>query len=256
MIDAVKEWMDEWENELLEEENQAKEQAALLAEKLKSLSMEEVYITILWAPYRELFIPDLTRAHIDERPAYRLCTTDISEDKREEAKKLIERDFDVSDAESFESEFFHIQTSIRSLLLSKNEDAMSLLSNDNFSFSPEEARILEKLVLDNLSESKTNLWLLSMRLSRLSYMTSTSVWLWYVSLSDVQNELITTIKIVYPLIKDWNEYGQSIIVWEKEDGTNNIVGRKLIANEVKNLLQDKNSPWLLYPRENITKLRQ
>jgi hypothetical protein len=31
----------------LEEENQAKEQAALLAEKLKSLSMEEVYITIL-----------------------------------------------------------------------------------------------------------------------------------------------------------------------------------------------------------------
>jgi len=106
LIDSVKEGMAEGRAELAQEaaEREAKlqESNAALDARLAASSRFENFAVALAAVYRETFAPDLREAEEARRSAVHLLCIGIPEKEIEPWKKLLERDFSVTDGESAE----------------------------------------------------------------------------------------------------------------------------------------------------------
>jgi hypothetical protein len=258
MIGALKEGIDEAKTEMAQEQA-AKEQEkerlnASLAERFASLTVKEIFYTALGAPYRKLFVGD---------SAYDLSCMDVPEEKKRELAEYIKRDFSVFDKDSLTATANSTLANVYATLLfskvsinDKNTEKYSrflaLLENAETISAEDVSLIREELVaqlsdtenglIDEKSRATIVLWM-----SRLSYMTGASVGLGFINKDEGFDLLKPVAEVGVTLIKDWRHFGALFIEGEKQDGTNNMVGRKVLSMQVNKLFEDPTSPWLTQP---------
>jgi hypothetical protein len=266
MLGAFKEGIDEAKAEHAEEqaaEKQLKEQLdATQAENFASLTPKEIFYTALGAPYRKLFVGD---------SAYDLSCMDVPEGKKRELAEYINRDFSVFDKNSLVARAMSTQATLYStLLFSKvsitDENAekyarfLPILENLEAVSAEELSLIRNEFVLQltnaehDLVDDKSRA-LIALWMSRLSYMTTSSVGLGFISKTEAFDLLQPFVEVGVKQIKDWRTLGALFIEGEKQDSSNNMVGRKILSMQVNKLLEDSSSPWLTQPwPENISTL--
>ena len=260
IVGAIKEGIDEAKQEVAQEEaeERAKEQLEHenQLEQVKSLPQKEVFFTALGAPYRRLFVADTS---------YYLSAMDVPADKKEELARLIARDFDVMDKASLMQMAKKTQTHLYAAIFLQNTDVKGmndeelLAFNDLLPFLSELAAesITEKhlsfarqLFLDKFASLNFNLpedskSLVALWMSRFSYAASVSVGLGYLSIQEAYGLFEPIVEVGLTQITDWQAFGELFIKGEKQDGTNNVLGRKALSMQVDQLLEQPLSPWLV-----------
>jgi hypothetical protein len=258
--EIVQEGLAEARAETAAEKADLQAKAQLLAEKYTLLSAEEIFLTSLSAPYREVFISDLSESAEQKRPAYWLSAMEVPEEKKSEIAKYLERDFGVSDQNTLRHQTAFVRTlAFLSVLkeeqLNENDaERIMLLIEEDGENAPTEtleheadqlAIAVSALALTSIDQEDTSrivLWL-----SRLAYIYTVGVGLGYIEKTSAIAQLRPLAQLASPIIKSWEHFGQLFVEGEKQDGTNNLLGRKLLARQVNRLLEETTSPWLKYP---------
>lgn len=240
--------------------------------KFEVLSDQEKFYTALGAPYRETFIGDLSNAKSQQRPAYYLYAMDVPEGEKKDIAKLIDRDFSVVDRASLQKMAALMELSV--YILGHPDLPSYLMRKLNISFetdlsADDNARLeaafdhvyssldhdypaLMKLLTNFRTETQglgtdfpdDKLGLLALWMSRLSYMTSCSVALGYLSHPEALAMLSNIIDVGLIKIRSWKQFGELFVVGDKQDGSNNVLGRKFLAGKIEKLLSESNSPWV------------
>ncbi|MDR1367572.1 MAG: DUF1266 domain-containing protein [Candidatus Accumulibacter sp.] len=241
-------------------EGMAKSSLAMrLNEKFESLPPEEIFSVLLGSPLREIFVDDASRAKKDDRKPYYSFSMEIPDDKSEEMAGYLKRDFDVDGRSTLRENFSEaegaVYTYIAMLVLNLEklpEDVavslqeLSLASEEEWPVKLGALKSIFKPLLEgkDLSPCKPPL---ALWMARLSYMTTVSVALGYITKPTAYTWLGDIVRLGFPLFDSWQDYAESYTRGEKEDGTNNALGRAIIEKKVVWLLNDAGSPWSLYP---------
>jgi Protein of unknown function (DUF1266) len=242
-----------------------------LAQKHQALSPEEIFVVALGAPYREVFIADLSDAKSENRPAYYLCSMDVPQDQAQELKKYLERDFDVTDQASLMHMTMQTQALIySSLVLDCGQvavDSLEELAELDSALAAHVTALLSAIE-DNQASSWASLLLTSqdwisksqlhnattdqkakiaLWMARLAYATTLSAGLGYISKSQALKLMKFLVQTGLPVISNWQDFAELYLAGEKLDGTNNMLGRKVLSIKVQTLLKDPLSPWVTHP---------
>jgi Protein of unknown function (DUF1266) len=259
LIDAAKEGVAEGKKELAEEKaaKQAQDEMAAdeLNHKLTAISDKEKFFTALGAPYRRLFV--------SEEVLY-LSSHNVPEAKKKELAEFLERDFGVHDRDSLLKMTIEAQASVFSILClnvqqvngQANDQANTerfLESAANFAQNADAARYgewvifrheLEAIISQNaanhdaLSRARIALWM-----ARFSYVSMASAGLGYVDLEEAQGLIAPLAQLGVQQIHSWHDYAALFKAGEKDDGTNNFLGRKIMSSMVDGLLNKDDSVW-------------
>jgi hypothetical protein len=208
LIDSAKEGLAEGKAELAQEaaEREAARQEgnAALEARLAASSRFENFAVALTAVYRETFASDLRDAEEMQRSAVHLLCVDIPPKEVEPWKKLLARDFSVTERENAEA----VVTEIVSGLPSQPSD-------------------------DDLA-----LWI-----GRASHLATGSAAVGYVSAEAALEWLVPAVELAVKRFSGWDNYAQSFLAGEREAPGSNFVGRKLLASMAQKLLESERSPW-------------
>ncbi|MDR2507486.1 MAG: DUF1266 domain-containing protein [Candidatus Accumulibacter sp.] len=254
--DAVMEGVAEAREELAQEA--AKEEVAKAAlartldEKTAQLSPEEIFVVLLGAPLREIFVDDAARAKRDNRKPYYSLSMEVHEDCLEEMAGYLKRDFDVEDRATLRERFSEVESCIVSLVFGETlDDAIGREGCGENDDADENTlrgalRRMKNLLPDGkeLSSSKP---LLALWMARFSYLATVSAALGYIDRDTVYDWMSAIVSLGFPLFDSWEDYAESYRQGEKEDGTNTILGRTFINKKTDWLLKVPESPWFLYP---------
>lgn len=208
MLDSVKEGIAEGKAELAEEE--AARQASLqegnaaLKARLAASSRYENFAVALAAVYRQTFGPDLKEAREAQRSAVHLLCVDIAPDEVEAWKKLLARDFSVTNAGEAEA----VVTEIVDGLPSQPSD-------------------------DDLA-----LWI-----GRAAHLSTGAAAVGYVSAGTALDWLEPAVVLAVEHFDSWPNYAQSFLAGERNAPGSNVLGRKLLGSVSEKLLEDELSPW-------------
>lgn len=257
--EIVQEGLAQAEAETAAERAALQAKAQVLAEKYAELSAEEIFLSALSAPYREIFMPDLSDSAEQKRPAYWLSAMDVPDDKKADVAQYLDRDFGVSDGSTLRHQTAFMKAMCFFFIVKDRLDESQLvrifeLIEDEGENVPTEvlereadqlasavrSRALAPLLPDELSHMV--LWL-----TRLAYIYTVGAGLGYIDKADAVAQLRPLVGLVGHMVKSWENYGHLFVEGEKLDGTNNLLARKLISRQVTRLLAEANSPWLKYP---------
>lgn len=213
LVDSAKEGLAEAKAELAEEAaaEQAGKAAALqaanapLLARLAAAPPAEVFAVALAAPYRQVFLRELGTARLEERPAVYLRCTDIPEKETGDWKKLLERDFSVTDA-------FSAQIAVEEIA-----DKLDGLEDD----------------------AALALWLV-----RCSHLATGAAAVGYVTPEKAVAWLAPVLQSAVDNFADWETYGACFLAGEPDAPGSNVLGRKFLAGAVDSLLKDDLSPWV------------
>jgi Protein of unknown function (DUF1266) len=280
MLASMKEGIDEAKAEATAEAEVKKgqEQVAFLSnqqnllDKFKNVSNQEKFYTALGAPYRETFIGDLSNAKTEQRQAFYLYAMDVPQASKEEIAQLIDRDFGVVDKDSLQAMAALMELSVYILghpdmpgflmqklnislekQLSATDDARLQAAFENvYSALDHDYPALMSLLADFRLESRSlgvdfpdeKLGLLALWMSRLSYMASCSVALGYITKSDALAMLTNLVDVGLVKIHSWKQFGELFVIGDKQDGSNNVLGRKFLASRIEKLMTESHSPWV------------
>ena len=260
IIGAVKEGIDEAKQEVAQEQAEEQEKEQFEHEKqfkhIKALPQKEVFFTALGAPYRRLFVADIP---------YYLSAMDLPADKKEELAQLIARDFDVTDKTSLMRMAKTTQTHLYAAIFLQNTDVKVMSDEELLAFNSllpflselDAESITEKhlsfarqLFLEKFASLKFNLpedskSLVALWMSRFSYAASVSVGLGYLSIQEAYSLFEPIVEVGLTQISDWQAFGALFVKGEKQDGTNNVLGRKVLSMQVDQLFKQPLSPWLV-----------
>lgn len=208
LIDSAKEGLAEGKAELAQEaaEREAARQEgnAALEARLVASSRFENFAVALAAVYRETFASDLRDAEEMQRSAVHLLCVDIPAKEVEPWKKLLARDFSVTERESAEA----VVTEIVSGLSSQPSD-------------------------DDLA-----LWI-----GRASHLATGAAAVGYVSAEAALEWLVPAVELAVERFSSWDNYAQSFLAGERDAPGSNFVGRKLLASMAEKLIESERSPW-------------
>lgn len=208
LVDSVKEGMAEGRAELAQEtadrEAAQQENNAALAARLAASSRFENFAVALAAVYRQTFGPDLKEAHEAQRSAVHLLCIGIAPNEVEAWKKLLARDFSVTNGEE-------AQAAVAEIV----DDLASQASNDDLA-----------------------LWT-----GRAAHLATGAAAVGYASAEEALDWLEPAVELAIDRFTGWDNYAQSFLAGERNAPGSNIVGRKLLASVAEKLLADELSPW-------------
>ena len=208
LIDSVKEGMAEGRAELAQEaaEREAKlqETGAALDARLAASSRFENFAVALAAVYRETFASDLREAEEARRSAVHLLCIGIPDKEIEPWKKLLDRDFSVTDGESAEATVATI--------------AGDLPSQPN--------------------DGDLALWI-----GRASHLATGAAAVGHVEAHTALAWLVPVVELAVERFSGWDDYARSFLAGERDAPGSNFVGRKLLASATEKLLENERSPW-------------
>jgi len=208
LVDSVKEGMAEGKAELAQEaadrEAAQQENNAALAARLAASSRFENVAVALAAVYRQTFGPDLKEAHEAQRSAVHLLCIGIAPNEVEAWKKLLARDFSVTNGEE-------AQAAVAEIV----DDLASQASDDDLA-----------------------LWT-----GRAAHLATGAAAVGYASAEEALDWLEPAVELAIGRFTGWDHYAQSFLAGERNAPGSNIVGRKLLASVAEKLLADELSPW-------------
>lgn len=149
----------------------------------------------------------LRRLFIDDAPHY-LASMDLPEAKRPEVAQFLERDFDVSDGADLAERVADLSAPLQA---SEAIDTAAL----------------------------------ALCTCRMAYMASAAVGLGYVTREQALELVQAPLELCARRIDGWAAYGALYLEGEKQDGTNNLLGRKVMASQVNRLQEEfwPHVPW-------------
>lgn len=207
LVDTVKEGMAEGRAELAQEaaERQAARQAGndALEARLAASSRYENFVVALAAVYRETFAPDLQEAREAGRQAVHLMCVGIPAKEVEAWKKLLARDFSVSNREEAET----VVAGIVGELSSHADDDLAL-------------------------------WI-----GRASHLATGAAAVGHASAEEALAWVAPAAGLAVERFGSWESYSQHFLAGERNAPGSNFVGRKLLASVSEKLLADDLSPW-------------
>lgn len=252
--DALMEGVAEAREELAQEAAKEEEAKAALTrtlnEKTAQLPPEEIFVVLLGAPLREVFVDDAARAKWDNRKPYYSLSMEVHEDCLEEMAGYLKRDFDVEDRATLCECFSEAEVCIALLVLDKTPDDAPFSRGEACSetLDADEARGALRRMKDldskALMPSKP---LLALWMVRLSYLATVSAALGYIDRETVYDWMSDIVSLGFPLFDSWEDYAESYRQGEKDDGTNTILGCTFINKKTDWLLKAPESPWSIYP---------
>lgn len=208
LIDSVKEGMAEGKAELAQEaaEREARQQEgnAALEARLTASSRFENFAVALAAVYRETFAPDLRDAEEMKRSAVHLLCVGIPEKEIEPWKKLLDRDFSVTDGEEAEAT---VATIVGELATQGNDADLAL-------------------------------WI-----GRASHLATGAAAVGHVGSEKALEWLVPVVALAVGRFNGWDDYARNFLAGEREAPGSNFVGRKLLASVTEKLLENERSPW-------------
>ena len=271
LIDAAKEGVEEAKTERAQElahESQLAEKKRFEQNNaLAAIPMKEKFAVALGAPYRCIFVGD---------QLYELCGWEIDEKKKSNLAKYLERDFGIDSRLSLLDTVTRTRVMASFLaapklnpesVLEEIENKLSQSNEGEIDFESISALpIIERLrcllqqpdginslawhgleqsivphlspTLPDESRSRIALWL-----GRQSYMVSASVGLGYLYKEEAMHLLQPIIALGVKYIHDWEEYAALFIAGDKQDKSNNALGRKLLAGKVQSILENTEGVW-------------
>lgn len=208
LIDSAKEGVAEGKAELAQEaaeRDAARQQGnAALEARVAASSRFENFAVALAAVYRETFASDLREAEEMQRSAVYLLCVDISAKEIASWKKLLSRDFSVTDHESAETTVAEIVA-----------DLPSQPTDDDLA-----------------------LWI-----GRASHLATGAAAVGYVNAGTALEWLVPAVELAVERFSGWDNYAQSFLAGERDAPGSNFVGRKLLASMTQKLLESERSPW-------------
>lgn len=208
LIDSAKEGLAEGKAELAQEaaerETARQEGNAALEARLAASSRFENFAVALAAVYRETFASDLREAEEMQRSAVHLLCVDIPAKEIEPWKKLLARDFSVTEREGAEAAVTEI---VHGLPSQPSDDDLAL-------------------------------WI-----GRASHLATGAAAVGYVSAQAALEWLVPAVELAVERFSGWDNYAQSFLAGEREAPGSNFVGRKLLASMAQKLLESERSPW-------------
>lgn len=222
LIDSAKEGVAEGKAELAQEaaERDAVRQQgnAALEARLAASSRFENFAVALAAVYRETFASDLRDAEEMQRSAVHLLCVDIPAKEVEPWKKLLSRDFSVTDRKSAETVVAEI---VGSLPSQSGDDDLAL-------------------------------WI-----GRASHLATGAAAVGHVGANTALEWLVPAVELAVERFSGWDNYAQSFLAGEREAPGSNFIGRKLLASMTQKLLESERSPWktVVWPeRDSLAEL--
>lgn len=202
---AIQEGIDEAKEELKQEAEEYQKY------KNEPVTLEKKAIALA-CPFREILISSSLAGFAPH--LYKLGV--LTDKEKDEAKKLLSRDFNISNDENFK----------------KYKDEFINSLNVLISVNKENKDIYSSLVVASASIEL--------------YILTAGIDVGYVAWEDVQPAII---KLVETITKQsgthsWEQFAKRFLEGEKEAGINNVLGRKVMQSRVKWLLSDEESPWI------------
>jgi len=213
MMDSVREGAAEAKAELAQEaaEKAAAHSAATEASRVKlaETSAYEKFLVSLGAPYKQTYTRELSAAARDEVPVvYLYCIGLPPDEKVEEFKSMLERDFGVTDLESLQVTY------------------MALLSTE---IDP-----------DVPVDSKADL---ALAIARTSYMVCTGAAVGYLEPARALAMTEPLVQQAMARFDSWADFGANFVVGEKAAPGSNVLGSGFLKRTVDALLSHELSPW-------------
>ena len=212
LVDSVKEGVAEGKAEVAQEEaaRQQALQAALqesnapLEARLAASSRFENFAVALAAVYRQTFAPELRQAQDEGRSAVHLLCIEIPPKEVESWKKLLARDFSVTNGEEAQAAVTEI---VNGLASQPSDDDLALWTG------------------------------------RAAHLATGAAAVGYASAEAALDWLEPAAELAVEHFGSWDSYAQSFLAGERNAPGSNILGRKLLASVAEKLLQDERSPW-------------
>lgn len=213
MIDSVREGAAEAKAELAQEaaEKTAAHSAAAEASRVKlaETSAYEKFLVALGAPYKQTYTRELTAAARDEVPVVYLCCIGLPPDEKvEEFKSMLERDFGVTDLES-------LQVTYMALLMTEVD--------------PE-------VPVDNKAD-------LALAIARTSYLVCTGAAVGYLDPARVLSMTEPLVQQAMARFDSWADFGEHFVAGERTAPGSNVLGSGFLKRSVDALLSHALSPW-------------
>jgi hypothetical protein len=288
IIQSVKEGVAEAKAEMAEEKAAEAVKKELNAARFDEIDPNEKFLTALGAPFRRIFVSDedfylcsisVPDEKKEEAGKYLLRDFDV-DDRNSLLKMSITAQASVFGLlamrlaeQGFDAPFLPLAQVIRELnagnaniarwdsLLDQiatvgdflerikgfieNADASRIDEWNSFRATIEAFLINEADALDESALATIALWM-----SRLSYASILSAGLGHVDKDEAFSLLRPIVKVGLTRIDSWERMATLFLAGEKQDGTNNMVGRKLISMMVDRLRDPKGGIWatLNWPR--------
>jgi hypothetical protein len=208
LVDSVKEGMAEGKAELAQEaaDREAVQQKtnATLATRLAASSRFENFVVALAAVYRQTFAPDLDDAREAQRSAVHLLCIGIPPAEVEAWKKLLARDFSVTNGQE-------VEIAVAEII----DDLASQDSDDDLA-----------------------LWI-----GRAAHLATGAAAVGHSTPEEALDWLEPAAELAIERFSGWDDYAQRFLAGERNAPGSNIVGRKLLASVTEKLLADELSPW-------------
>jgi hypothetical protein len=181
----------------------AEHEAATLRKRVALASPMERIVTALAAPYRETFLSELAAAKAaDRQPTYLLCM-DLPPKEPASWKGLLERDFDITDADTAE----HVTLGLIKLARTSDQDIAAV------------------------------------KLTRACHIAAGAAGVGYVDVARALAWSAPAVVVAAETFASWTEYGEAFLRGERDSAGSNVLGRKFLASGVRRLTDDPASPW-------------
>lgn len=212
MVDAIKEGAAEGAAEAKEEagaaaaaKEKSMSEGAAEAERLLALtSQPERVATALAAPYRETFLDEFSNAADQKRPPVYLFSASLPDNEIKSWKSLLNRDFDIENAEDAEI-------------------------------------VIEALIADITPETATGD--VAVAVVRSAHIATASAGVGFIGAGQALEWSRPLVELAAARFSSWPEFGQAFLTGEAKAAGSNFVGRKVLAGAVKRLIDDPAGPW-------------
>jgi hypothetical protein len=212
MVDAVKEGVAEAAAESKQEAGEAaaikekadKELVADFERLLATTSQPERMAAALAAPYRETFLSEFSTAADTRRPPLFLFSASLPEKEVEEWKSLLNRDFDIDDAEG--------------------------------------AQVIMTALLADLKPD-TDPGEVAVSIVRAAHIVTGAAGVGYIGIGQALEWAEPLAQMAASRFDSRSAYGQAFLAGEAKAAGSNFLGRKFLAGAVKRLQDDPASPW-------------
>ena len=244
--EGVQEGLDEARQEL-QEEQEAAEQTI----DFSAVTWRERFSVALSAPYKEIYAPSLRR-HSEEQIAKFLQTLELAEADKKGYADVLERDFEVVDAESVyrnaETFWQELQegTGYAQIFWALKE--AGLLGSDIKEAVKHLPRGYAKRSIEAVLSSHAEIGLHErsgdgFRIAVLAHIICGGAALGYISEQEALETMQPVVDHALGLFESWERYAESFLAGEKAWGYSNIMARKIIDGSVKRLLEHPASAW-------------
>ena len=212
MVDAVREGAAEGLEEARQEAAVAAaaqqqlnvERSSQIERQLTLTSQPERIAAALAAPYRETFLAELASAAAESRlPLYLLCTR-LPDHEVTEWRSLLQRDFDIDDADS--------------------------------------ARATAAALVSGITPA-TDSGDVALLVVRAAHILTGAAGVGYISAGQAMEWAAPLTALAASRFDAWASFGQAFLRGEATAPGSNLLGRKVLANAVKRLQEQPASPW-------------